>query len=274
MVLAQNQWENFFDLATMPPDQIKLDRSALLIASLFDPKVNVDRELGNLDMMARVATRRVRSPDNHLTAINNLSEYLFDELGFTGNSNDYYDPSNSLLPEVLSSRSGIPITLSLIYIEIGRRLGIPLTGIGMPGHFLVGHRDITGLFIDPFNRGILLNEAECMERMMHVTDDINWDPKYLLPISHKEFISRMIRNLKVSLIATQDYSGALRMIDWLIKADPTIGHERLDRGLVNYHLERYDEALNDMRMYLSSERPYSNSKLAQEIINRLEPICE
>ena len=205
MLSAKNSWEKFIDLATTVPMQIELDRSALLLASIFDPKLDVELELKNLDKMAKVATRRVGSPDNHLTAINKLSEYLFDELGFTGNSNDYYDPRNSLLPEVLSSRSGIPITLSLIYIEIGRRLGIPLTGIGMPGHFLVGHRDITGLFIDPFNRGILLNEAECMERMMHVTDDINWDPKYLLPISHKEFISRMIRNLKVSLIATQDY---------------------------------------------------------------------
>lgn len=274
MLSAKNSWEKFIDLVTTVPMQIELDRSALLLASIFDPKLDVELELKNLDKMAKVATRRVGSPDNHLTAINKLSEYLFDELGFTGNSNDYYDPRNSLLPEVLSSRSGIPITLSLIYIEIGRRLSIPLTGIGMPGHFLVGHRDITGLFIDPFNRGILLNEAECMERMMHVTDGLNWDPKYLLPISHKEFISRMVRNLKVSLIATQDYSGALRMIDWLIKADPTIGHERLDRGLVNYHLERYDEALNDMQMYLSSDPPDSNSKLAQEIINRIESISE
>ena len=274
MVSSQNQWENFFDLARMPPDQIELDRSAFLIASIFDPEVNVDQELGNLNMMARVATRRVGSPDNHLTAINKLSEYLFDELGFSGNSNDYYDPRNSLLPEVLSSRSGIPITLSLIYIEIGRRLGIPLTGIGMPGHFLVGHRDVPGLFIDPFNRGILLSEVECMERMMQVTDHLDWDPRYLSPISQKEFISRMVRNLKVSLIAAKDYSGALKMIDWLIEADPKIGHERLDRGLVNYHLERYDESLIDMRMYLSSGLPATNSELAKQVISKIRKILQ
>ena len=272
MVSAQSPWEKFIDLAIMPPGQIELDRSALLLASIFDPKLDVELELKNMDTMAKVATRRIGYTDNHLTAVNKLSEYIFDELGFAGNSSDYYDPKNSLLHEVLSSRRGIPITLSLLYIEIGRRLGIPLTGVGMPGHFLVGHRDITGLFVDPFNGGILLNEAECMERMMHVTDDMDWDPKYLLPISQKEFLSRMVRNLKVSLIGTQDYSSALRMIDWLITADPKTGHERLDRGLVNYHLERYNEALNDMRMYLSSDRPVTNSKLALEIINRIESI--
>ena len=272
MVSGQNEWEKFFDLATMPSDQIELDRSALLIASIFDTKLDVDQELTNLDSMAKVAKRRVSSPDNHLTAVNNLSEYLFDELGFSGNTKVYYDLKNSLLHEVLSSRRGIPITLSLIYIEIGRRLGIPLTGIGMPGHFLVGHRDVPGLFIDPFNKGILLNEAECTERMMQVTDGMYWDPKHLLPISQKGFISRIVRNIKMSLISTQDYSGALKMIDWLIQVDPEIGHERLDRGLVNYHLERYSEALNDMRMYLSSDRPVSNSKLAQEIIDKINPI--
>ena len=100
--------------------------------------------------------------------VNVLSGYLFDELGIHGNQEEYYDPRNSFLNEVLSRRLGIPISLSLLYIEVGKRLEVPLVGVGMPGHFMVRHRDVEDLFIDPFHGGLLLSEEECSQRLSNI----------------------------------------------------------------------------------------------------------
>ena len=129
-----------------------------------------------------------------LHALNTLSEYLFDEVGFRGNREDYYDPRNSLLNCVLSRRQGIPITLSLVYVEVGRRLGIPLVGVGMPGHFLVKHQAIDDLYIDPFHSGILLSEFECALRLQEMVGErLRWNPDYLAPVNKLSFIARIMR---------------------------------------------------------------------------------
>ena len=115
-------------------DQIELAQLALLIAATEYPDLDVTEELRTLDSLAAGASRRLGQEQDPLALANSLSEYLFDEVGFCGNREDYYDPRNSFLNEVLSRRLGVPITLSLVYIEVGKRLGIPVVGVGMPGH--------------------------------------------------------------------------------------------------------------------------------------------
>ena len=180
---------------TADRDGPPLDRGALLIAAAFAPEVDVDRELGLLDALAQGARGRVTADLDPLAAVNNLNEYLFDHVGFSGNETDYYDPRNSLLHEVVRRRLGIPVTLSLVYIETGRRLGIPLVGIGMPGHFLVRHRREESLFVDPFYGGALLSASECAERLRRISGAVRWHRSFLEPVSRRDLLARMLRNL-------------------------------------------------------------------------------
>ena len=265
----------FSALARLPDDEIDLARTAMLIAVAEYPLLDVDGELAVLDSLASAASRRVGAEREPLHALNTLSEYLFDEVGFRGNREDYYDPRNSLLNDVLSRRLGIPITLSLVYVEVGKRLGVPLAGVGMPGHFLVKHQAIDDLYVDPFNGGVLLSESECARRLQEVTGDgLRWDSGYLAPVNNLEFIVRMMRNLKATYVRQQDYTRALRMINWLMALQSEVALERRDRGLIHYEMSNYGDALDDLRAYLESASAGVDVAAVQEIVGRLRRLIE
>ena len=172
-------WDSVIAEAESDDASVDLARAALLFALVEYPDLDIDHELSLLDSLAAGAALRLGDNRETIFAINTLSEYLFDEVGLQGNTDEYYDPRNSYLNQVLKRQLGIPITLSLVYLEVGKRLGIPLVGIGMPGHFLLRHRDETELFVDPFNRGILLSEEECAQRLTEITQSrMDWDPNY------------------------------------------------------------------------------------------------
>ncbi len=194
---TEKAWSALAAVVQSPEEEIDLDQTALILASTEYPELDITQETAVLDSLAAGAARRLGDLRDPLSSVNTLSEYLFDEVGFRGNQNTYYDPRNSYLNEVLARRLGIPITLSLIYIETGRRLNIPLLGVGMPGHFVVRHRDLEDLLVDPFHGGILLTEKECADRVNQATqNEIVWNQRYLSPISNRDFITRMVRNLK------------------------------------------------------------------------------
>ena len=161
---AREVWNQFDHIVSVPDEEIDLARAALLIAATEYPGLSIERELFRIDAIAEGVAARM-DDDTPLYQLNRLSEYLFDELKFAGNHTNYHDPRNSFLNDVIERRVGIPITLSLLYIEVGKRLGVPLVGIGMPGHFIVRHRDEPDVFVDPFHGGILLSEDECAERL-------------------------------------------------------------------------------------------------------------
>jgi regulator of sirC expression with transglutaminase-like and TPR domain len=266
-------WKEFIRIAASPDDEIDLARAALLIAATEYPELDIESQLGLLDSLASAASRRFGEERDPFFCINTLNEYLFDEVGFRGNQEDYYDPRNSFLNEVLSRRLGIPITLSLVCIEVGKRLDIPLIGIGMPGHFLIRHWDAEDLFIDPFYGGILLSEEECAQRLWEITQNsLHWNPRYLSPVSNREFIARMLRNLKGIYLEQPDYSRALAMIDRLVVLQPEVAHERRDRGLVYYQLGHYQEALADLQSYLDSTRPGPDTAPVQRLVSDIKEI--
>ena len=155
-------WNQFDGIVGAPDEEIDLARAALLIAATEYPGLSVERELFRLDAIAEGIAPRM-DDDTPLYQLNTLSEYLFDELKFAGNHTNYHDPRNSFLNDVMERKRGIPITLSLLYIEVGKRAGVPILGIGMPGHFIVRHRDESEVFVDPFHGGILLSVDECAE---------------------------------------------------------------------------------------------------------------
>ena len=268
---AEEAWGQLLAVAHLPESEIVLDRSALALAATEYPDLDIGQELASMDSLAAGAARRLGDRRDPLFCLNALSEFLFDEIGFRGNEEEYYDPRNSYLNDVLARRLGIPITLALVYVETGRRLGVPLSGIGLPGHLVVGHRELDGLFADPFNGGILLTEQECAQRIEQVNwGQVPWDPRYLAPLSNRALIARMVRNLKGAYLGRNDYAKALRMIDWLLEAQPQASVELRDRGIVKYRMGDYPMALQDLERYLASTEPAGDSEAVRTLIARIQ----
>ena len=260
-------------LAGLPDDEMDLAKAALLISATEYPELEIEDQLGILDSLSAGASRRMGEGRDPLFCVNTLSEYLFDEVGFRGNPDDYYDPRNSFLNEVLSRRMGIPITLSLVFLEVGKRLGVPLVGVGLPGHFLLRHVDGPDLFIDPFYRGILLSEEECAQRLREVTQaNANWDVRFLRPVSNRDFISRILRNLKGIYLSQQDSRRALNILDLLLIVQPNAVEERRDRGLLHYELGHHQAALTDLRDFLDSVPAGLDVTELRGLVSRLEEL--
>lgn len=268
-------WSRFDDIVGAPEDDgIDLARAALLIAAAEYPGLDIERELRHLDAIAAGVAHRI-DDDSPLFQVNTLSEYLFDDLKFAGNHTNYYDPRNSFLNDVLERRIGIPITLSLLYMEVGKRLGIPLLGIGMPAHFIVRHRDESDVFIDPYHGGILLSEAECAQRLKQATQGaMEWRPSYLQPISDRAFITRMLRNLKAVYLQRRNYERVLFTIDRLIALQPQAPEERRDRGVINYRLGNYADALADLRLYVVSGTTAPDRATVYKLIAQIQDMLD
>ena len=264
-------WETVIAQVDADDASVDVARAALLIAATEYPDLDIDHELGLLDSLAAGAAHRLGDNRETIFTINTLSKYLFDEVGLQGNTDDYYDPRNSYLNQVLKRQLGIPITLSLVYIEVGKRLGIPLVGIGMPGHFLLRHRDETELFVDPFNRGILLSKEECAQRLTQITQNrIDWDPRYLNPISNREYLARMLNNLKSIYLQQGNFQRALSIMDLLVKLQPHALSEVRDRGLVKHRLGINQGAADDIATYLRTAPPGPDSEELRELLKQIE----
>ena len=267
--------ERFANLVDRPDADIDLARAALHGAMLEYPDLNVERELFALQRLAGDVSSKLLDDDDPLYCVNTLSEYLFDELGFRGDEENFADPRNSHLNQVLERRVGIPITLSLVYMEVGRRLKAPLLGIGMPGRFLVRHAEIEDLFVDPFAGGILLSGDEC-RRMVEgfMPDGFQWSASLLAPVSNRQILSRMVRNLKAIYLDGEDYVRALEVSDFAIALEPDSLYNRRDRGIVHYQLGHSAEALDDLVYYLDLAPDGSESEGLYALVAELREFLD
>ena len=262
-------------VGTGTDSDVDLGEVALLFAAAEYDDLDLDHELGLFDALARAASRTVTAEDTSLGAANALSRFLFDDIGFAGNQRDYYDPRNSYINEVLKRRLGIPITLSLVYMEVGRRLGVNMVGVGLPGHFLMRHADEPGLFVDAFNGGLLLSREECIDRFRELTHpDERWSDQYLAPIAKREVLTRMLRNLKLSHLRRKDNERALFATTMLICLRPDLAEERRDRGVVQSRLGRYAEAIEDLRGYLDLAPASADAEAVRELVDHLKRLME
>lgn len=225
--------ERFVQLVGGPEEALPLDEAALLIAAHARPGLDITAGLAALDAIAA----RVTSPD--LAA---LCHELFSVEGFGGNRADYYDPENSYLDRVLERRVGIPITLSVVVLEVGRRVGVGLCGIGMPGHFLVGTTDEPTRYVDAFDGGKLLDAEGCAQRFAAVTGGQRLDPAALAPVGPRSILARMLGNL--GAIARQRHDRELER--WVLRlraAIPSLAPaERRDLAAALAGAGRFDEA--------------------------------
>jgi regulator of sirC expression with transglutaminase-like and TPR domain len=237
-----------------PGDQIA--PAALAIARIERPHLDERAYLRLLDEYGREAARRLKEGATSREQIAALNRYVFGTLGFAANREQYVDPRNNFLNVVIERRVGIPITLSIVYIEIGRRAGLPLQGIGFPGHFLVrcaADRGESGaLVVDAFNGGAILSESDCTRLLQeHVGEDAVWDPTLLAPAERRTIALRILTNLKRAYVGLRSFSHARRAADLLLALDPAAITELRDRGLLSYHLEDFSSALRDLEKYLS-----------------------
>jgi regulator of sirC expression with transglutaminase-like and TPR domain len=247
--------QRWSEIAGRPEDDIDLAEAALVIASQEYQNLDVSAYLARIDGMAESLQRRMRADISPADTIVLLNHYLFEELGFSGNSAEYYDPRNSFLNEVLDRRTGIPITLSLLYIEIGRRVGLQLQGVSFPAHFLVRCATHEGIIVlDPYAKGASLGMDELQRRVRELAGGVAPDPgrvKAMLAAADKrEILSRMLRNLKDVYLRRKEPAKALAASDRIIALAPGNAEEFRERGQIYLGLECFRAALDDFRHYL------------------------
>ncbi len=234
-------------------ERIDLARAALAIARTEYPQLDPDSYLARLQGLAqRVRARLTRNPAPPET-IAALNAVLFEEERFRGNVADYYDPRNSFLNEVLDRKLGIPITLALVYEEVARRIGLPLFGVGMPGHFLLKHYDVDGgqVILDPFHSGALLTLQECQQRLDQIySGQMQLQSEFLSSVSRRRWLTRLLNNLKTIYLSGRNFRKALVMADLILAIYPRSPEDVKQRAALRYNLGQMRNALLDFEDYL------------------------
>lgn len=261
----------FYQEIHQSEEQIDLARAALYIAQEEYPTLDPAEYLNALDTMAAEVGERLGEQRYPLRIVQTINEYLYDDLGFTGNSSDYYDPRNSFLNQAIDRRTGIPITLSLVYLEIARRLDFPMLGIGMPGHFLIRPDfEEAGIFVDAFNRGEVLFPADCEQRLSLIYGRaVQLQPEFLEPIGAKQFLARMLTNLKAIYLNRGEAQKCLAAIERILLLFPDAPVELRDRGLFYYQTGEWTQARQDLESYLSILPHAEDSSVIRQILDRM-----
>jgi len=250
---------------------LRLDEAALAIAAEEYPALDAAACLGSLDVLAGQVRRRAPAPLRAATTLKAVRDVLFEEEGFRGNEKAYYDPRNSYLNEVLERRLGIPISLSLLFMEVARRVGLSLEGVGFPGHFLVKLRPELGpeVFIDPYNGGELLTTEECVARFKNLSHGREFDERYLQGVAPRQILGRMLHNLKRIYVEQGDDVRAYWIIDRLLLLSPDAIDEVRDRGLVEARLGLKPAAARDLQAYLDREPSAADAGEVAELLATL-----
>jgi regulator of sirC expression with transglutaminase-like and TPR domain len=251
-MIADPPLREFAELTGRPDGRIDLARAALAVARLEYPGLDVDAYLERLDALARGVDGPRRSADP-VGRLHRLREYLFVEQGFAGNREDYYDPRNSFLSDVLDRRQGIPITLSLVLIEVGKRLGLAVEGIGLPGHFIAGARfGDSQILLDPFNAGALLTPEACEKLVGRAMGrKVALKAENFAAVTRRQFLTRMLANLKGIYWQREAWDRVVGVIDRLLVLDPKAAGEWRDRGLAWSNMGEVRRGVVDWERYLT-----------------------
>ena len=254
------------DLLGRKESPLELDRVSLEIARLEYPDLNAQHAIGELDRYALGIAERAQDLSDGERFVETANAYLFGEVGLRGNDEDYYNPDNSFLNRVIETKLGIPITLSVIYIEVARRLAKPVTGIGLPGHFLIRYDDGDyATFIDPYHGGVLLDEEGCCR----LAQAESLEPEYLAPVDKRSIAMRMINNLRQIYFSRRDSFRAIRLLDLLIAADPAGAEEHKQRAVMLLQAKLIPAALASFRRYMELSPNAPDREQIQEQIRNL-----
>lgn len=233
-------------------EKIDLIRAALVIARTEYPDLDIEAYASRIEQLARRVAALVPDPHAHF-ALPALNQILFDSTDLRGNREDYYDPRNSFLNDVLDRGLGIPISLSIVYMEVARRVGFSLAGVGLPGHFLLKHYSENGheILIDCFNRGDILTRQDCQSRLDEIySGEMTLRPEFLHPISRRQILTRMLNNLKTVYLSTRNFRKALPLADLILVIHPRSAEEIKQRALLRYSMQLHRLAAEDLEDYL------------------------
>lgn len=273
----------FAQLISREDARIDLSRACLLIAQDAYPDLDVERYIGEIERMAtRVRARLAPTAagEDRIVALNQL---LYEELGYWGNTEDYYDPRNSYLNEVIDRRTGMPITMSILYMELGRRIGLPVEGVSFPGHFLVRVRLRGGMLVlDPFSGGAPQSEDELRSRVKRVIPDGVADDlpaselpldQFLEPATNRQILARVLRNLKGIYRKANKPERMLDVLNRMLLVTPDASAELRDRGYVYQRLECYRAAFKDLTDYAEREPDAPDLDEVRSKLMELSALC-
>jgi regulator of sirC expression with transglutaminase-like and TPR domain len=261
------------DLGRAPEGAVRLAEAALWVATTEYPGLDVRAWLRRLDALGAAAVQAVPPDagfDEVTTAIGRL---LFEREGFRGNAEEYYDPRNSFLNDVLERRLGIPITLSVVYLDVAAAAGVTARGVGLPGHFVVRvERAGEARLVDPFHGGSVLAESEgdCLALVRRVLrQPVPFDPAWLRPVTTVEIVARMLANLKAVYVRAGDWPRALRIAECLVALRPAALGEVRDRGTLHARLGDTRAAIHDWERYLRGAPEASDAAEVQRQLRAL-----
>ena len=273
----------FAQLISREDARIDLSRACLLIAQDAYPDLDVERYIGEIERMAtrlRASLAPSAAGEERVVALNQL---LYEELGYWGNTQDYYDPRNSYLNEVIDRRTGMPITMSILYMELGRRIGLPVEGVSFPGHFLVRVRLRGGMLVlDPFSGGAPQSEDELRSRVKRVIPDGVADDlpaselpldQFLEPATNRQILARVLRNLKGIYRKANKPERMLDVLNRMLLVTPDASAELRDRGYVYQRLECYRAAFKDLTDYAEREPDAPDLDEVRSKLMELSALC-
>jgi regulator of sirC expression with transglutaminase-like and TPR domain len=251
--LTHDPYKEFRQAVDRGEAKIDLGRAALTMAAADYPDLDIDVYLARIDQLAADAQARLGVGADVYRTITVLNDVLFRQHGFRGNRENYFDPRNSFLNEVLDRRTGIPISLSVLYMEVAQKVALPLQGVGFPGHFLVKYTGVNEeIVIDPFNQGEIRSRQH-LQTMLHLLyrSKISFDPKFLAAVTKKQILRRMLNNLELIYLRENELTKGLSIVERLLVLDPTSAEDIRDRGIIYLRLECFKQALEDLQRYLS-----------------------
>lgn len=244
--------QEFEAMVRRPDAEIDLAAAYLMVAEDEYPLLDIASYLRRLDRMGEEVRDLVGAERHPSTVAVALVRYLFRDLGFEGATDEYFDPRASYLNEVMDRRKGIPISLSIVYMEVARRAGFQVDGVGLPGHFIVKHPQPGGdLFVDPFNRGAVLSREDCAQKVGEIYNGaVAFEPYMLGAVTKRQILARAIHNLKTIYAAGRQREKALAMVEFLLILAPWDLEEIRDRGMLRFQLGDAEGAIADLETYL------------------------
>jgi regulator of sirC expression with transglutaminase-like and TPR domain len=254
--------------ALIATDDVPLADAALAVAAEEYPNLDAGKYVARLNALATRVRLHAPEPVRAASVLMAVRTVLFEEEKFRGNDEDYYDPRNSFLNEVLDRKLGIPISLSILYIEVARRAGLQLQGVGFPGHFLVKYAPDAGpeVFIDAYNGGEVLSTDECLARFKAASHGRPIEPRHLAGVGPKQILARMLHNLKRIYLERSDDIRLWWVVDRLLMLDPTQVEELRDRGLISARLGAAPAAVRDLTAFLEVAPDSPDAGQVREIL--------
>jgi len=264
--------QRFLAEVSQADEEVNLARAALMVAREEYPQLSEERHLGQLDLLAEETRDRLNDENAPLLVLHELLNSLHERQGFRGNREAYYDPRNSFLNDVLDRRLGIPLTLGIVVLEVGWRLGLPLEGVNFPGHFLVRFKgDAFNLLVDPYDGGAVRFEDEAQELLDRVYGGmIRVHDSFLKAATKREMLVRLLMNLKSLYLNVQDHPRALSVVERILLIRPIAAGEIRDKGVILARLGRKGEALEQLKAYLNVAPDAADSHRILEMVEELK----